>query len=47
MQNFAPAAAGVPHAGQVRSSALPQFMQNLAFGGFSAPQWGQVLTGEL
>jgi hypothetical protein len=30
MQNFASGGAGVPHAGQARSSVAPQDMQNFA-----------------
>jgi hypothetical protein len=47
MQNFAPSGATAEQAGQRRSSAEPQFMQNFAFCGFSAPQLEQVLTVQL
>jgi hypothetical protein len=42
MQNFAPAGAGVPQLGHVRSSAFPHDMQNFAEVGFSVPQFAQV-----
>jgi hypothetical protein len=47
MQNFAPSGATAEQAGQRRSSAEPQFMQNLALAGFSAPQLEQAVTGQL
>jgi hypothetical protein len=44
MQNFAAAGAGVPQAGQRRSSADPHDMQNFAPAGFAVPQLSQVLS---
>ena len=42
MQKRAAPGAGVPQDGQVRSSWLPQLMQNRAPAGFSVPQEAQA-----